>query len=119
MIITDEVLLDEFRTPGHCELCGCKVRRREPHHIFTKGSGRLDVRLNLLAVCPIFSCGCNCHYQEHFYSRYTRLELIAIAAKREGVPTDTAEAILHTLRRLPKDATDEQISRALSGGFIE
>jgi hypothetical protein len=99
MPIIDEAVLDAFRGPGFCELCGKRVRRREPHHLTARGFGggtRYDVRINLLALCATFSGGDNCHHAAH-ESKVSRENLLAIIAKREE---RTAESIQEELWRL-------------------
>lgn len=86
----------EFRLKGRCERCS-KRGPVEPHHVFTKGMGgatRLDVKINLLALCRV------CHDGFHL-GRISRDELLDIIAAREGVTrVDLIEAIW-ILRRAP------------------
>ena len=43
MLIIDEALLDEFRTPGPCEWYGKPCQAREPHHLFARSLGGAGV----------------------------------------------------------------------------
>ena len=104
MKIIDEELLDCFRGAGLCEYCGKLVVRREPHHLFCRGmgsGGRLDVRINLVAICATFSGGDNCHARAHS-GEITRSELLEIVAAREQTTVEEIEATIHLMRRTPK-----------------
>lgn len=99
MRIVDETLLDVFRQSPRCEWCrlltptGC-----DPHHIHAKGfggGGRLDVAINLIALCR------ECHTLVHGGFILRRC-LLAIVAQREGRLQDDIEAEIMLLRRLPK-----------------
>ncbi len=103
MKIVDELLLESFRAPGRCEYCGHYCQRREPHHIFSRGMGggsRLDVRINLISLCPAF-VGQECHNQYHA-GHILRCDLLAIVAKREGRLQTDIEAEIYKLRRARK-----------------
>ena len=89
MQIADEACLDLFRGPGRCEWCGKMVKQREPHHILHRGSGRVDIPENLVALCAVFSGGDDCHYRHHYSGIPSTSELFEIAAAREHT---TAEA---------------------------
>lgn len=83
MRIVNEEVLDEFRTPGQCEVCGKWSERRVPHHIFCRGMGsanRLDHPFNLIALGGPFDC--SCHEQAH-KGELSRDELLAMASTRE------------------------------------
>ncbi len=81
-----------------CEWCKKRVRRREPHHIFSRGSGRIDHRYNLISLCAVFSGGSNCHHEVH-QGHILRESLLAIVAQREGVSQTDIRATLLRLRR--------------------
>ena len=66
----------------------------------------MDIRGNLASLCRC------CHTAVHA-DRILAEELQRIIAKREGVPWLVIEESVWFFRRLPKDATDEQISAAL------
>jgi hypothetical protein len=97
--IKNERLLDEFRTPGNCELCNFWFLKREPHHVIGKGTGgwrRLDIRINLIAVGSSQYFTCDCHRLAQA-NRITLREVREVVAKREGV---TVEQIEETVNRL-------------------
>ncbi len=102
MKIIDEPTLDCFRGPGVCELCLKRVKNRDPHHIHTRGAGRLDIRINLIALCTAFSGGDNCHQRAHD-GHVPRDRLLAIVAKREGWKVEDIINTIWELRRAPKD----------------
>ena len=88
MKIVDKKLLDGFREAWRCEWCdkptpsGC-----DPHHIYSRGAGRLDVRINLIALCRE-------DHQAVHAGKISREDLLAIVARREGcLPEDITTAI--------------------------
>lgn len=96
MTIKDERLLDIFRAMP-CEHCG--YHTAEPHHVYAKGmggGGRLDVRVNLVALCRV------CHSQHHNGNSPTRAVLLGIVAQREKTTTDAIQDEIYRLRRQPK-----------------
>lgn len=101
MRIVDEKTLALFRGPGQCEFCKKVVSRREPHHIFSRGAGRLDVAINLVSLCAAFAGGDNCHAAYH-NGDIARYDLLAIVAYREGRLQHEIEAEIWRLRRLDK-----------------
>lgn len=101
MRIVDEPLLNYFRHKRACEYCGNdRAPGFDPHHVFCKGmgsGGRLDVCLNLLALCR------NCH--QAFHDGHTpRHKFIEIIAYREGLEPDQVVAAIWTLRRRERAA---------------
>jgi hypothetical protein len=97
MIILDPQLLFEFRLKGRCEWCS-KARPVNAHHIFCRGLGggsRLDVAINLIALCPF------CHSDFH-NGHIARYDLLAIVAKREGKLQDEIVTEIYRLLRTPK-----------------
>lgn len=97
MKIVNESLLDEFRNALRCEWCK-KPAKCDPHHVFAKGmggGGRLDVRVNLVALCRV------CHTLTHA-GEIARYDLLAIIAVREGMLQDKIEEEVWRLRRLKK-----------------
>jgi hypothetical protein len=95
--LVDEALLEEFRAKRRCEWCGRKLRHRpQPHHIFSRGAGRLDVRCNLIALGGAADCGC--HDLVHV-GKPLRRQLLAVAAGREGMTVIQAEQLVWRLRR--------------------
>ena len=100
MRIIDETVLDQFRFAPKCEWCGRAPRRGvslEPHHIHGRGFGggsRLDVRINLAALCR------ECHQSHHDGHRPLRCDLQAVVAAREGrMQDDIMEEIYELMRR--------------------
>jgi hypothetical protein len=100
MKIIDEDLLNDFRTAPCCEWCKKKNRGGlQPHHIFSRGMGgssRLDVAINLTALCAI------CHRMVHD-GHIARFDLLAIVAVREGMMQDKIEEEIYRLQRLKKE----------------
>jgi hypothetical protein len=102
--VIDEQLLADFRGPGTCEWCGRQVVRREPHHIYARGmggGGRLDVRVNLVALCAPFSGGDDCHDAAHD-GRITKDDLLPVVAGREGTSPGAIRDEIFRLLRAPK-----------------
>lgn len=98
MKIIDEPLLDLFRAPGPCERCLRPQPRREPHHVRAKGMGggsRLDVRINLVALCT----ACHRFIQGN---RQREAGILAIIAEREGTTPEAIHEEIDRLLRLPK-----------------
>jgi hypothetical protein len=99
--IIDEDLLDTFRVPGTCEICGKWCRQREPHHIYGRGFGggsRLDIRYNLLSLGHSQTFQCQCHHDIHA-GKISREKLLRIVANREGCqPSDITDEINKILR---------------------
>lgn len=114
MRIVNELLLRQFGGPGPCEFCRKLVRRRECHHVYTRGAGRLDLRLNLIALCATFSGGDNCHDAAH-NGAIMRCDLLAVVAAREGCNQVDIEAIVFLFRRLPRNPSEADVARELAG----
>lgn len=98
MKIVDELLLDQFRAAGHCELCGKWSPTRDPHHLARRGmggGGRLDVRINIIALCWL------CHLRVHD-GVIPRKEIIRLVAAREGISPEALVDEIHRLRRTSK-----------------
>ncbi len=102
MRVIDNDLLDLFRGEGVCELCGRRVTRREPHHLFGRGFGgarRMDVRIGLISLCGAFSGGMDCHARVH-NGKVDRSALLEVVSRREGRSVDSIEREIFALRRL-------------------
>ena len=113
MRIVNEDVLDVFRGPGVCELCRKAVKSRQPHHVHTRGAGRVDAAWNIVALCVPFSGGNDCHYTAHT-GKPTRQDLLAIAAKREGTTVQAILDALAAIRLMDKDGKmprDMRLSR--------
>lgn len=102
MRVVNEELLAEFREARHCGWCQ-KPLRHAPHvhHIFSKGAGRLDIRVNLIPLGG--PADCNCHGATHD-GNIEDFSLLAVVAQREGVNQDTIRDVVYRLRRLDKHA---------------
>ncbi len=101
MRIVNKALLREFAMAPRCQWCGRSVPTGlHPHHVFSRGAGRLDIRINLIPLCPPF-VGNNCHGLVHA-GEIMRCDLLAVVAAREDVAQDKIEEYVHLLRRTPK-----------------
>jgi len=102
VIRTDLALLEYFRKKP-CERCG-RNAPSEPHHILCRGAGgggRLDVALNLVALCttvPGYHLGC--HYRAQHGGRAARDKCLEIVARREGL--ESGQQVLECLWRLQR-----------------
>lgn len=118
----NEKTLDLFRGPGTCEWCLRFCPVREPAHIFARGmggGGRLDVRINLVALGSTKLFACPCHTNNHSGHEPTQNDLIFIVARRERVnPVDLKDALI-ALRWFRTDASKQWLesqAAALSKG---
>lgn len=94
--IIDPALLEEYRLRCKCELCGKEVRGgTQPHHLFTRGAGRMDVSFNLAALCA------PCHHAIHLNAVW-KPRLFGIVAAREGMTVEQLKEKLWELRRRKK-----------------
>ena len=102
MKVIDNRLLNEFRKKKVCEFCGEFITDGcDPHHILARGQGgggRLDVRINLIGLCPYWQ-GNDCHRKAQA-NRIKRDVLLAIVARRERRKLDEVIAELNQLRRV-------------------
>jgi len=96
MRIVNPELLDAFRWKMACEWCGARGTGFDPHHIYSRGWCRLDVRINLLSLCRA------CHSAHHAGNRPLRCDLLAVVAAREGLLQDDIITELWRLYRAPK-----------------
>ena len=96
MRVLDPDVLAEFRARGRCEWCGevCPVA---PHHLYAVGAGggsRLDLRLNLAALCVA------CHDGLHARNRDpSREELWELVARRHALTVAELRGVLDLYRR--------------------
>lgn len=95
MRIIDEALLQEFRYVWQCEFCNRSTPGCDPHHIFSRGAGRLDIRENIVSLCR------KCHQLNHD-GKITRAELLDIVARREHTTAAKIVAKVYRLRRKRK-----------------
>jgi HNH endonuclease len=97
VILKDEELLARFRRIRRCEWCREKIPASDPHHIHSKGAGRVDIPGNLVALCR------TCHNRNHAGHRPNRAQLLAVAGQREELtPVEIAQAV-HDIRAWPKE----------------
>lgn len=92
MRVVDDALVARFAGKKRCEWCG-KVKKCDPHHVWTRGAGRVDVRTNLVSLCR----------KDHnaFHAGVIkRAALVAIVAQREGCTPEDAEAVVRFFRGL-------------------
>jgi len=106
MNIPDPEVLAEFRTPGPCENCGKLCKQREPAHIFPVSGGRLDIRINLVALgssrpFPL----CDCHASNHQRTNgkvLTQQRMLEITSAREQTTPEAITAEVYRIRALPQ-----------------
>jgi 5-methylcytosine-specific restriction endonuclease McrA len=97
MKLIDGNLLDEFRHKTHCELCWKRsYTGLDPHHLMSKGAGRVDIRCNLASLCR------QCHNIVHA-NPDELARLFAIVARREGMTVQDIKDRVHKIRRTPKE----------------
>ncbi len=100
MKIIDKELLREFAGKTRCELCKKALRHAaHPHHIYSRGAGRLDIAENLVALGGPWDCGCHGLFHG---GRIMLDDLLAVAAVREGCLQTEITAYVHLLRRTAK-----------------
>ncbi len=104
MRVVDEDCLNVFREKPRCELCGRALyARAHPHHIHSRGAGRLDIPINLVSLGGYVDC--NCHGAVHA-GKVTRDALIAIAARREGYTVEEVREEVFRIRRLDREGKE-------------
>lgn len=97
MKVINKGLLKEAAKPGLCECCGAPCPDgRDPHHLMTKGAGRVDVRSNIVSLCRV------CHVGFHASGTPSFEALIVIAAMRDKT---TPNAIMEMVYRIRADDT--------------
>jgi hypothetical protein len=104
MKITNRHLLREFSRKPACEFCGKRnTHGLDPHHFWVKrgmgGGSRLDVAINLIALCRI-----PCHHDAE-HGKITKETLLKIVSRREK---RTEESIIKELTRLRWSIGKEQ-----------
>lgn len=110
MIIKNDALLATYRTAGPCEYCHKSCREREPHHVYTRGAGRLDVPCNLLSLGKAFECGC---HREVHDGKIARAAFLSVVARRERVTVEVIERVVYCLRFLTRSPAGWQIREAV------
>ncbi len=112
MRIVNEQLLASQRGPGRCEWCGQHVAAREAHHVFKRGSGRLDVPWNLLWVGrtqPFPLCPCHGDLEA---GRIMQEDALLKIAGRDGWLQPVMVRVVNALRWLPKSPRPKDIAEA-------
>ena len=93
MIIESDTVLCEAIDRYCCEVCGSRLPQgSDPHHIFSKGAGRVDIPENIASLCRL------CHNRAHA-GQISRLLLLVIAGHRECLLTEDIEENVWTIRR--------------------
>lgn len=94
-----------------CELCNRRLRyRAHPHHVFSRGAGRVDMPFNLIALGGAFDC--NCHGRFHD-GNLAKSQILERVARREDVFQLAIEDAIYALRRLDKWASEEEVAVCL------
>ena len=119
MTYKSEATLDQFRGSGICEWCRQPVSRREAAHVFSRGTGQLDIRIALAGLCGAFSGGQNCHAKSHGEGYPGQDDLLLMVAKRECVRQDDIRAVVYLLRRLNQDGRRTRQNRPLAEELAE
>lgn len=105
MKIIDKKLLAEVRRCGECGWCKKPLRfAAEPHHLFSRGAGRIDQPWNLIALGGPWDCDCHGEFHRGHIRRY---DLLTVVAQREGRSQDEIEEEVWRIRRLPKGSVYE------------
>ncbi len=109
MKLENDDALDFARGPGVCDWCKGRIAGREPHHIFSKGAGQVDIKSNIAAICRV------CHTSVHF-GEIDDNDILAVVAGRENVLQGDIEAVVWLIRRMPKisEMTAERYERIVS-----
>jgi hypothetical protein len=111
MKLVDDNALKPFRTPGRCEICGRLCKKREPHHIYPRGSGQVDHPWNCLAVGaskPKPECFCHADIGNGIWrgqvvgAKRVQELCLQIAAAREGINPEAITAEVYRIRNLPQ-----------------
>lgn len=107
MFVINKVLLAEFMSKLKCEWCkktfGCGL---DPHHLFTRAAGRLDIRTNLVSLCR------QCHSDFHD-GHIEQRDLLKLVEKREKIHDFEILMLRDILLHLPKDPKDYEVAAAL------
>jgi len=110
VIVKDDAAMDVARRRPCCEWCGHRCPNgTHPHHLFTRGAGRIDAPWNLVSLCAFH------HRSHHDGNEPLKADLLAIVAQREKMLQEDVELAVWCVRRLPRDARPEQVERELRG----
>lgn len=113
MIYVCEQTLDLFRRGGWCDWCRAWAERREPDHVFTRGAGRLDIRIALAGLCR------DCHQRRHDGGEPSPDDLLLMVAQRERTRQDDIRDVVYLLRRLDKNGRKTLKGRRLADELAE
>ena len=108
MKIVNREVLRQFSEKTRCEMCGRLCPQGcDAAHVFSRGAGRLDISINLIALCRGFDKNgwVSCH-QDHHSGKLTQYDLLAIVSRREKVLQDAIIEVVYFLRALPKYVTE-------------
>lgn len=95
MKIENPELLAFFRCKKRCEYCQYPTPDgADPHHLFSRGAGHLDIRINLISLCR------QCHSRNHDGNHPDFDDLIRIISRREGVASWRIVSEVYRLRRM-------------------
>lgn len=114
MLIISEKTLAMFRVAGRCEFCLRWCTRREPAHIFSRGTGQIDIPENLVSLGSTLGFQCTCHALNHSGHHPDRADLLDIAATRHGVAGTAIQEAVWRIRRLPKEAGPDAVDAILN-----
>lgn len=102
MKIVDDKTLDVARRRERCEWCR-SFCTPQPHHVFTRGAGQLDVPFNIVALCFV------CHDRHHYSSltgkgrKADKAAFLEKIAERDGWSSGEAvEVAIMGLKRAAK-----------------
>lgn len=95
MKLENNAALDFARGPGVCEWCKRHRADRDPHHIFSKGAGQVDIQSNIASLCR------GCHGLVHT-GELDDDSILAVVAMREDCLQGDIEALVWLIRRMPR-----------------
>lgn len=119
MNIPNDALLATYRKPGLCEVCRKPCRMRCAAHIFSKGAGRVDHPWNLVQVGMDTLRDCKCHHNSHANNSPSRLDLLRIVERREGVAIAFIQAVIPAIRACPRLGSIGNVATWLTKAFRE
>ena len=99
------------RAAWKCEYCGKHVPMRCGCHVFSRGAGRLDHPLNLVALGLNPFTDCPCHQDSHSKGIPSQMDLLTVVAAREGALQDDIHKAIYIVRALPKSATARNVAQ--------
>lgn len=92
---------------ARCENCNWERGRLDVAHCYSKGAGQVDALWNTCFLCR------TCHSSSHSGNTPTRDDMLAIAAKREGVAVASITAAVYWIRNLDRSASCRRIRSEL------